>query len=884
MQRCLKLLGIILLASVIQSSFAFSNPELSPRWAPLLGWMPTRLCCGYSNSSSILLWPTGDAWSNTAARSVRARRVARAAGPVGDQGFSGNCCCGYFWEPPAISAYTTAAPFNTTQMTITVTGPSTFAQQGPSVLTGNVALTQPGREIAADKAIIYRNLETGKFSEIELQGNVHYREPGKLLVAQSSELNLEEKTLSFSQGAYNAKRPTRYGLLYSWGLLSQGYRNAQGTLFLRDATYTTCSPLDPSWYLASNNLTLNKVTGRGVARDTWLYAGNIPVMYTPYANFPIDNRRYSGFLYPSFAFDNDSGFSVDIPYYFNLAPNYDDTLTLTPMTKRGVMATNLFRYLFPGSRGNFILSFIPNDRGFAHFKQETFEDFPPSFLNDPYLDQLAKDSNNRAAVALHDLTTFNENWMGTLDINYVTDDYFLKNFGVGPQQITTDQLLNQAQVTYQDEHWQFLAQLQGYQTLHLIDDTFIAEQYRRLPQIDFAANYPALPLGLDFGFSSEWVNFQHLDDFFTGQEYPTGNRVHLNPMLSRPLLIKGGYITPTLQLDSTTYGVVNNAVVDNTNLIPIFFPTDEKHLNLTRALPMFDIDTGIFLDRGWHLGSHQYRQTLEPRLYYLYVPLRNQLNIPLFDTTLPTFSTDTLFRPNRFVGYDRVGDANQLAVGITSRILDGFTGENKLEATVGEIFYFHNHEVCLYPNCSDDPTINDSVSPVAGMLTFRPNAKWTGTATASWDPNQSQLNNAGAHLVYSPAPQHIFKLGYDYLQNGDVLNPAEPNSHENNLHRLDVGLAWPLTQHWNLMADWNYNLSHKHPQTYLYGLEYDTCCWSLRFVANRTITNQNNEGQASYRTDFYVQFMLKGLGTIGTSNAGNVLMTTFPGYFDKYRG
>lgn len=845
MSRYLKFLCIVfLLISGVHSSLAANNverelsmPSSLARWASLLGWAYTP----------------------------------------------DNLCCGYFAQPPEISAYPVAAPFKTTQMIISATGLTRFAQTGPSTLEDNVTLTQPGREIAADKATLYRNEQTGKISEIHLQGGVRYREPGKMLLGKTSHINLEKNTLTLDQGAFNAQRPTDIGLLYSWGLIHHGFRNPQGTLFLDEATYTTCSPLNPSWYLEADKLTLNKITGRGVARNAWLYAGSWPILYTPYANFPIDKRRYSGFLYPSFGYNQNSGFNIDIPYYFNLAPNYDETVTASPMTQRGLLMTSLFRYLTPTSHGDWLISAIPNDRGFAHFKQQTLEIFPPTFLNDPYLDNLASDSDNRAALALHDDTLFSEKWAGALDVNYVTDDYFLRDFGDGPQQITTDQLLNQAQVTYRDEHWQFLAQLQIYQTLHLIDDTFVADQYRRLPQIDLAANYPDSAWGLDYSFNSEWVNFQHLDDFFTGQQYPTGNRVHINPEISRSFAIDAGYITPSLQLDSTSYSVINNAVVDNTTLIPIFFPTDEKNLNLTRALPIFNIDAGLFLDRDFRLGRRPFKQTLEPRLFYLYVPTRNQFDIPLFDTNLPSFSANQLFRTNRFVGYDRLGDANQISLGITSRILDGFTGEEKLDATIGEIFYFHKHTVCLYPNCSDDPTINDRVSPIAGQLNFHPNSKWTGTAAASWDPNHSQLNNIDAHFIYTPAPQHIFKFGYDYVQNGDVLNPAEPNSHENNLQRLNLGAAWSLNEHWNLLADWNYNLSHRHPQTYLYGLEYDTCCWSVRFVSNRTLSTENNNGQTTYQTNYYIQFMLKGLGTVGNNNAGNVLINTFPGYFDKYR-
>lgn len=793
-----------------------------------------------------------------------------------------NLCGGFFFEPNTIRAIPNPPPIDTALTTIASSGVSTFASEGPSTLRGNVTVTQPGRSITADTVTLYRNAETGKITSIDLQGNISYREAGKMIVGESSHIDVTAKTLSVTQGAYRLDKPSPHGILHGWGLLKKAFHAANGSLTVDQGTYSTCSPTDPTWILSAKRLSLNKETGRGIARDAWLYSKGVPLLYTPYANFPIDKRRYSGFLYPSIQYDQDSGMIVNIPYYFNLAPNYDDTLTASPMSNRGLQMTNLFRYLTTHDEGSLLVSYLPNDREFANFQTVTPQQFPYNSTNAPYLNQLANDSNNRGAISLHDVSTWSDRWKGSLDLNYVTDDYYLQDFGTGVEAINTDQLLNQAEADYQDEHWQFLARAQGYQTLHVINDTFVQDQYERLPQLNLNASYPDEAYGLDYEFNSEWDNFQHVDDFFSGEPFPTGNRLHVNPQIKLPLVSSSAFLTPALGLDVTGYGIINNGVVNPSGTVTP--DPGNPSLNLVRTLPIFDIDSGIYLDRNFSIGQHDYKQTLEPRVFYLFVPQTNQNDIPVFDTTLPTFSYGQLFLTNRFAGYDRIGDANQLSLGITSRFLDGFSGEDKLDASIGEILYFQKHNVCLYVDCSDDPTINDSVSPLTGLLTFHPNLKWTASASAAWDPNQGVWNNAAADLRYTPAPNYLFKVGYDYVIDGDVLSTADPDSSQNNLQRIDLGATLPITQHWNAIGDWNYNISHSHAQTYLYGVEYNSCCWAMRFIASRSLIGEDSNGITDYRNSVYLQFLFKGLGSIGNNDAGKMLLTTFPGYHDMFKG
>jgi len=313
-------------------------------------------------------------------------------------------------------------------------------------------------------------------------------------------------------------------------------------------------------------------------------------------------------------------------------------------------------------------------------------------------------------------------------------------------------------------------------------------------------------------------------------------------------------------------------------------PTDAT-LNTVRALPVFSMDSGLYFDRYFSIYHHQYQQTLEPRLFYLLVPEKNQWDIPIFDTSLPPFGFDTLFRTNRFMGYDRVGDANQVSLGLTSRILDKDTGQEKFNAGIGMIYYFHKHTVCLYPDCSDDTTTRDKASPIAGKFTYQINNQFSLIGNAAWDPNKRQMNNDDISLHYAQDSRRIINVGYNYAQQGDIRNSTNLNSPENNLNRINMSMNWPLpkTSHWSAVAAWNYNISHQHPQTYLYGLEYENCCWAVRFVNSKVLQSEDSLSNTTFQSAYYVQFMLKGLGAVGNTNS-TLLTNNISGYQDAFKG
>jgi len=793
-----------------------------------------------------------------------------------------NICGGYYAEPAEITAHPNPLPIADMQMDITSTGPAVYSPNNFSTLEGDVTLTQPGRAINADKVILIPNPDTGQTAFIDLQGHVRYQEASRLMVGESARIDMEKSTLVVNKGAYHMTRQTeKNGVLNVWGTADEGHRDSPTYSWYKRATYTTCQPTDPSWNVKSKNLTLDKEAGRGVAKHAVLYAKKVPIFYLPYMSFPIDKRRYSGFLYPDFGYDSQSGSFISVPYYFNLAPNYDDTLTITPMSKRGVMVDNLFRYLTPHNSGTLELSYLPGDRAFENFKIQTAQLYPPSYYNTPFLNDLNSSSNNRGSIAFHDDTRFNEHWSAVVDINRVTDDYYFQDFGSNFTTVSTNQLFNQAAINYQAEHWQWSGRVEDWQTLHPIDQTFAQDQYSRLPQFSFATSWPDSAYGLSYSANGEWVNFAHSNDFFTNVPYPNGNRIHFNPQVSFPMNNSGAFLTPALAIDMTAYDVNNNGVLNIGVYPPTIVPDANPNLREIRTLPIFSLDGGLYLDKFYDFGKNGFQQTLEPRLFYLYVPPEDQNNIPIFDTTLPPFSFNELYRTNRFMGYDRVGDANQLSMGFTTRLLDGYSGAEKINASLGAIYYFRKHTVCIYENCQDDPAIDDRISPIAGQLTYIINPATTLTANAAWDANQSQMNNDALTLQYRPDAKRLLSATYTYIQGGDPINP-NPESPENNFQRINLSLTWPITENWNVIGNWNYNISHAHPETYLYGLEYENCCWAVRLVSSRILEAENVNDELTFRSAYYLQFVLKGLASVGQTGGSSLLRDSIPGYTDIF--
>ncbi|VVC75053.1 LPS-assembly protein LptD [Aquicella siphonis] len=827
---------------------------------------------------------------NTDSPTLMSETVARQLGWVED---ADSKCGGYYFNQPFTG--------NIKDNTVTITSDSgLLSQRATSLLEGKVTVTRSGQQITANNAYLYRDPATGKLSAIDMIGNVHLREPRSLVIGKKGRYNFETQAKSLIDIIYRtsintssapAAKPAETGeiqepaSLTAWGRAYEFAQTEPNIYELSRSSYTTCPPVHPAWRIKASHIVLNKNTGRGYATHARILIKNFPVFYVPYINFSIDKQRKTGFLWPTIGGSNKWGPYFQAPFYWNMAPNYDMTFTPGILTKRGVQFINNFRYLTSSSEGNINFSILPSDKAFSDFQESAAKNAQyTNPVNTPNqsasvtqaeLNRLLSASDTRAGFLFRDDSRFNENWSSHIDYNYASDDYYQRDFGRNLNEISANQLLQEGDLYYNSQNWNFIGRLQAYQTLHPINESPVLNQYRRFPQLILNGDYPDQAYGLHYFIGNELTHFDIRNTPGASANLPIGNRMHTQPGVSLPLYWSSFYINPRLQLALTDYNLYQTADTGAPN---------SKH----RALPILDIASGIALERNVSFFSHAFQQTLEPQVYYTYIPYRNQSSIPVFDTTVNTLTYDQLFNYNRFTGLDRIGDANQIGVGITTRLIDDISGFEKVRLGVGDIIYFSNRRVtlCNDNSCSDNPSNHSneqSLSPVSGVLNYHINPSWSFNVNSIWNPISKQLDNTTLAFQYQPDDLRLFNFGYTYARSGDILSGVSTTNASNNLKVTDFSAAWPLVRDILVVGRWSQNWNHEHLQNLLYGLQYDTCCWAVRLVGGRAFTgfDPNNNNKPQYNSEFYIQFSLKGLGDIGSGNPSG-LLSGIPGYKSQF--
>ena len=495
-------------------------------------------------------------------------------------------------------------------------------------LSGNVDVTHADQRVFADYATYNSNSMV-----LNARGNVHYRDQDFSLYSDRAFLNLDKeqgrmRNVQFIYDAVPARGRAKLTDIESKTM--SRYWNA---------SYTTCAPGNQDWTLESGTLELDRAEGIGIATNAWIEASGYPMFYVPYIEFPIDDRRKSGILAPTFGTRNTTGFDFSIPYYWNIAPNYDAIIEPRVMTRRGFLLGGEFRYLGESTEGQINAEIIPYD---------------------------TVDKKIRGAFSMLNATRFSQQLSADMDVNYVSDQDYINEIGNALSFTNFSHLRSQANLRFAAPGLSVTTRLENYQT---IDPNIPSSQrpYRRLPQILMGASHAFAGTDGTFRFRGEYVNFQRNNTV-------TGSRFDLKPSFDWPIETPGAYIIPGIALDFTQYLLHGEAAGTPSTI--------------SRFLPIVSLDSGLNFDREFSLGGSELIQTLEPRIYYLYIPDTNQDDIPLFDTSEFDFTILSLFRDNRFNSADRIGDANQVSIAITSRILEPESGRQRLDGTLGTIVYF----------------------------------------------------------------------------------------------------------------------------------------------------------------------------------------------------
>ena len=700
------------------------------------------------------------------------------------------------------------------QEDMVIGGDALSGTEANPIYDGNVELTRGDQYLHADNLKLDQAAGT-----YEASGDVRYQDSSMRVVAKRAHGSQERDIHQIDD--------LRYQLVSRRGNGGADSIVLQGAIGqLHGATYSTCAPSQRSWELHANRIEVDNDEGFGVARNAVVRLGKVPVLYVPWIKFPVDDRRHTGLLYPAVSNSGRNGFDYRQPIYLNLAPNYDATLTPRYMSKRGFQLGTQFRYLYPGGKGVLDAAFMGNDE-----------------LRD----------RDRGRFSFRGQHNFSSQWQLRSQLNWFSDERYLEDFGNSTYGLANYSMSSTVGVWGRSRTWDAGVHADYYQ----LSDYTLTEAslpYHRLPRAFINWEQP-LGRWLVAGAHAEAVRFSHEDvrlkdaDYqHTGVVLPRygGSRVDLMPYVSAQLQGPSWYLTPTLAWRQTDYRL-------DRGLAATLPGQDDSP---SRGLQITTLDAGMFFDRDASVGDKPYLQTLEPRLFYLHAPYRDQSGLPLFDTGPMTFSWGSLFRNNRYSGADRQADANQLTVALTSRLIRQTDGKERLSVSLGQIRYLDDSRVTL----GNEPIIERGKSAWVAEARYAPSDRWDIATAYQWDPKVRRKDLATLRARYLVGDDGVVNLGYRYRR--DLLK------------QVDFSFLYPVTPSWSVVGRYYRSLQDHELLEALAGVQWDSCCMSVRLLGRRYLRNRQGE----LNNAIQVEFELKGLGSAG-QDTERTLRRAILGYY-----
>ena len=685
---------------------------------------------------------------------------------------------------------------------------------------GNAILKKGNKTIKAE-AIEYDEIS----EKIVTKGNTDIELGTMTLKGSDLNYKLSDETGRIDNTTFNFKSDKKPKTTVRNGVAiterSYDYRGDAKTIFfegenkkrMESSRVTTCEVDSDDWYLKSNKMEVNTKTDRVNASNTVVEFKGVPLLYTPYINFSLNNDRKSGFLSPTFGSTTKSGFDFQIPYYFNIAPNQDATLTARYLGKRGPQADGEYRYLGENYSGKDQIQLINHD-------ESTGQD-------------------NRYYVNLQHKHILGNGWSASYDFQKVSDNNYFTDLATMIQVTSAVNLPQRANINYSGDVWKFNALTEKYQTLTDSSNS----PYQRLPQLDLSARKDYENYILDF--KSQWTYFERDNKFIftnsstkTNDSSATGSRLSLTPGITVPFQETYGYVKPKLSANFRSYNLNN---------------TDHATYagNKDILTPILSVDSGMYFDRSVNLFNQSYTNTLEPRLFYVYIPYKDQTKLPLFDTGLSDLNMQTLFSENQFNGQDRINDANQLTAALTSKFIDK-NGKEIFSGIIAQRFYFDDRRTFLDTVNFKVTDSNKSNSDLFAGATARLPNNLNLDGMWQYDPSKNKVLRNTISARYNPEPGKLVNLSYRMIDN--VLDETQ------SLKEINIAGQWPLGNRFYSVGRFNYDLRSSQTIEAIGGIEYDGGCWVARTILDRI--SLPTSPVANYT--FFVQLELNGLGNIGT--------------------
>lgn len=660
-------------------------------------------------------------------------------------------------------------------------------------LQGNASLNRSYQSITADSIRLDQQSRS-----LEADGGVVFQDREIRLSSPSIRLDDNNNTGQFESPQFEL--PTRHAR----GQADSMSQLDESRSLLTNLVYTSCDPGQRDWHLRAGELLLDDSSGRGSATNTTLYFKEVPFLYLPYFQFPIDNRRMSGLLTPTVGSTESSGFTVIAPIYLNLAPNYDATYTPAAYEDRGLQTNIESRYLFRENSGSIEYSTLEDrsvdeERSFTRFR-------------------------HRATLPL--------NVRANLLLTEASDENFFNDFSFLAPEYEDDKYLERfLRLDQTTGAWKTELLWQDYQTLDETID-FSDRPYQRYPQLSVSGS-PQIPIeSADLELQTQWTAFDR-------EQSVTGERLHFSPTISASFSDTWYFLRPELQLHFTDYQLSDGA-------------TEEQ---ISRSLPTLSLDSGLIFER-FSGESNEWLQTLEPRLYFLYTPFEDQQNIPDFDTSTRSFNYANLFTSNRFTGFDRIGDAQQVTAGLSTRLFNQQEGRDVLRARAAQIFYAEDREVSLDNIIDTAPT-----SDLLMELDYWPVQSTRLGSRLRVDEDSDQAVQQTYSINYTDYEARAANLEYYFA--------------EDSREQILLSFAMPINERWSVQAKTQHSLRFNEVVENIVGLSYESCCWGIKLLIQ-----QEGDPSVDFSEDessFFFELTLKGLSQFG-SNIDSTLDSSIPGY------
>ena len=702
-----------------------------------------------------------------------------------------------------------------------------YTEGGTSRIIGNAELSYNDQQASADKIEYFEHENS-----LILQGKVNYWDNDLFITSPGGKIDINNNTGEFAEVQY-------------WLLGNRGRGNAKSVLVELDVLtegkkvdYTTCDPDSKNpwnltrniWSINASTLVLNHTNQRGSGWNVILKIKDIPVFYTPYISFPIGDRRKSGLLVPTFGSSSRYGTEIQTPYYWIISERMDATITPRFISNSGLMMTGEYRYLLNQGAGTLNLEYLPNDSIY--------------------------DEKDRYSVAFQHKQSFLNDGQLSIVYNRVSDKKYLENFSSTLIGTSTRFLQQSATASYS---WYFNGHKLNFHNLvgnyQLIDRNIpiTSRPYKRLPSSTITYSSPYKNRQLYYNLTGKLDAFDR--DKSVAINNIDGIRYDLFPSISYPINDLSYYLVPKVGMRYTSYQLEKNSSFN------------DKTPN--RFVPILSLDGGLFFERNTNLLGEKFLQTLEPRIYYLYVPDHDQSNLPIFDTGQFNLNFASLFFENRFNGIDRLGDTNQLSFALTSHLYNGESGQQLGNFSIGQAIYLKDRNVVL----PGHPIQNEAFSAIIARFESNLSQNLDLSGEFQWDPDKKRTQKLTLRAQYRPEKGKVLNLGYrKHRADTDIRT-----FNYFNVDQTDMSFKWSINPEWSIVGKWNYALEESRTLDLFGGIEYNSCCWNMRVVARKFLSNLVGD----YETGFFMQIELKGLAGLGGKTL-DFLRMNIPGYEDTF--